>query len=278
MSTHVLHATHPDMIIGMSTEKLREHYLMTGMFEADAIGLRYCHNERLVIGGAVPATKPLSLVPWVETGPGPFLERRELGIINIGGPGSVLTDGVLHPLGPRDGLYVGRGTLDVRFDSDSADNPARFYLVSAPAHATYPTVRIPVDGTNPMPMGGTETCNQRVIYKYIDPSVCQSAQLLMGLTSLASGSIWNTCPCHLHGRRSEIYFYFDQKDDARVFHFMGQPQETRHLVIANEEAVVSPPWSIHMGAGTSNYSFIWAMAGENQDYKDMDIQPTPFLR
>jgi 4-deoxy-L-threo-5-hexosulose-uronate ketol-isomerase len=277
MTTRVLHATHPRLVNALDAQGLRDLYLAPEVFVKGELCLTYSHVERLVIGGAVPIESPIEL-DSPQLVKGEFLARRELGVINVGGAGSVAVDGEQYDLAAREGLYVPMGAKRVEFRSSSPNAAAKFYLVSAPAHQRFSATRISLDRRMPMKMGSPGTSNERTIYQYIHPEICRSSQLLMGLTALEPGSVWNTMPPHLHDRRSEVYFYFDLAPDARVFHFMGEPAETRHVVIANEQAVVSPPWSIHMGCGTTHYTFIWAMAGENQDYKDMDAVPLPTLR
>jgi 4-deoxy-L-threo-5-hexosulose-uronate ketol-isomerase len=278
MKFETRHASHQSVIQTADTAKLREMFHVSGFFVADDISLTFSHIERMIVGGVMPVTKAVGLDEVPALNKGPFLARRELGIINVGGSGKVHVDGQAWALAAREGLYVPQGTNALSFTSDSKDTPAKFYLASTPAHARYETVKIDLAKANPMPVGSPATANERTIYQYINPDICKSAQLLMGLTSLKEGSVWNTMPCHLHERRSETYFYFDLKPDARVVHIMGEPHETRHIFVANEEAVIAPPWSIHTGCGTSNYSFIWAMGGENQEYKDVAWVPMNVLK
>jgi 4-deoxy-L-threo-5-hexosulose-uronate ketol-isomerase len=272
------HASHPSFVGGANSAQLRDQFHISGIFIPDDVSLTFSHVERLICGGVMPVTKSIELNEVPALSKGPFLARRELGVINVGGNGKIAVDGKEWALGSREGLYIPQGTNTLVFSSDSKDAPAKFYLASTPAHARYETVKIDVAKANPMPVGAPATANARTIYQYINPDICKSAQLLMGLTSLKEGSVWNTMPCHLHERRAETYFYFDLKADARVVHIMGEPSETRHIFVANEEAVISPPWGIHTGCGTSNYSFIWAMGGENQEYKDVAWVPMDVLR
>ena len=256
----------------MDTQGLREHFLVEDVMQEGKITMTYTHYDRFITGGAVPAGKPLSLDTNDALKADYFLERRELGIILISGEGSVEVDGESYPLKEKECLYVGRGVKNVSFLNAGA-GPARFYFTSAPAHAAWPVRKMSFDEAEPQSLGSKEKANERTIYKFIHPDGIQSCQLVMGFTELKAGSIWNTMPPHLHDRRMEVYFYFNLPEEDRVWHFMGEKDETRHLVIANHQAVISPPWSIHSGAGTSNYSFVWAMAGENQSFADMDPVP-----
>lgn len=270
MKLDIRYAEHPDDVQMYDTDDLRDHFLFDEVFVADEISLCYTHSDRVVFGGAHPVKKTLALTGGKDFGSEVFLDRRELGVICIAGEGSVTAGDEKFSMKKGDGLYVGKGVKDVSFTSSNTANPAKFYLVSAPAHTTYPTVFIPIEKANPRKLGSPETANVRTIYQYVHPAVCQSCQLVMGMTVLEPGSVWNTMPCHTHERRMEVYFYFDMKPDALVFHMHGQPDETRHIVMRNEQSVISPSWSIHSGVGTASYTFIWGMAGENQTFDDMD--------
>jgi 4-deoxy-L-threo-5-hexosulose-uronate ketol-isomerase len=263
----------PREVKGMNTQQLRENFLVQNLMQANQIQLVYSHFDRVIVGGAMPVSNPVLLPDEAELRADYFLERRELGIINVGGAGSVEADGVVYELSKLDALYLGKGTRSVSFSSASADQPAQYFLLSAPAHHTYPNRRMQKDEAAPVHLGEKATSNERTIYKYIHQEGIQSCQLVMGLTVLKEGSVWNSVPPHTHTRRMEVYFYFDLPEAHRVFHLMGEPQETRHIVMANQEAVISPPWSVHCGPGTTNYGFIWAMAGENYTFTDMDPVP-----
>ena len=278
MNIETRQVSHPAAVRTFTTDELRRHFLIESLFATDDIVFTYSHIDRLVVGGAVPVSKPLPLTASKPIGSPNFLDRRELGVFNLGGEGIVRTDGIAHQLMPRDALYVAMGSREVVFEAAERSNPPKFYLVSTPAHARYETMSIGLNRARRLDLGDAANGNVRTIYQMIHPDVCRSCQLVLGMTQLKEGSMWNTMPAHVHDRRSEVYIYFDMKPDTRVFHFMGEPQETRHLVIANEQAVLSPGWSIHSGCGTSNYSFVWAMAGDNQDFTDMDMVAVDQLR
>lgn len=273
-----LYAHHPDDVKNYTTDKLREQFLMEKVFVPDSIQLTYSHVDRIIYGGAMPVEKTLTMEAGKELAAEYFLERREMGVINVGGDGKVTLDGKEYEINSRDGLYIGKGTKDIVFESKDGQNPAKFYINSCPAHHSYPTVKVGIDNAIARPMGADESMNKRTIYQFIHPDVLESCQLSMGMTMLEKGSGWNTMPCHTHERRMEVYFYFDMEEDTRVFHMMGQPQETRHILMSNEQAVLSPSWSIHAGAGTNNYTFIWGMCGENIDFDDMQFVDMKDLR
>ncbi|MCP2241046.1 5-dehydro-4-deoxy-D-glucuronate isomerase [Thermoanaerobacterium thermosaccharolyticum] len=274
----VRYASHYEDVKHYDTTELRKHFLIENLFTPGKLYMVYSHVDRIIVAGAVPTDKPLYLEASKELGSNYFLERREMGIINIGGTGIVNLDGEIYELNNSDGLYVGMGIKEVSFESLDANNPAKFYINSATAHKSYPTVKIGLSEANKVKAGTDEECNKRTINQYVHPAVCQSCQLVMGMTILEPGSIWNTMPCHTHDRRMEVYLYFNMDEDNVVFHFMGTPNETRHIVVKNEQAVISPSWSIHSGVGTKNYTFIWGMVGENQTFTDMDEIPTKDLR
>jgi 4-deoxy-L-threo-5-hexosulose-uronate ketol-isomerase len=270
MKLDMRYASHPDDAKRYDTEELRNRFLVEKIFIPGELTLAYTHVDRVIFGGACPTGSRLELTGGKELGTERFLDRRELGVINIGAPGRAIIDGASTELAKGDGLYVGMGAKSVGFESVDPANPAKLYLVSAPAHQSYPTVKIEQAKANPRKLGAPESCNVRTIYQYVHPAVCKSCQLVMGMTVLEPGSIWNTWPCHTHERRMEVYLYFGMDEKSRVFHMHGRPDETRHIVMANEDAVISPSWSIHSGVGTGSYTFIWAMAGENQNFDDMD--------
>ncbi|HVU98224.1 MAG TPA: 5-dehydro-4-deoxy-D-glucuronate isomerase [Puia sp.] len=268
----------PKEVRGMTTDELRDAFLTNRLMQPDSVQLVYTHYDRVILGGACPVHQRIILETHPELRADFFLQRRELGIINVGGKGRVHADDIPYELNKLDCLYAGKGVKKIVFESEHADEPALFFLLSAPAHAVHPVQFLPKEKALPVTTGSAETSNARTIYKYIHAEGIRSCQLVMGLTILKPGSVWNTMPAHTHLRRMEAYFYFDVPEGQRVFHFMGQPQETRHLVVADCQGIVSPPWSIHSGCGTSNYSFIWGMAGENYTYTDMDLVNIPDIR
>jgi len=262
----------------MDTEQLRKNFLVQNLMQDDTLQLVYSHYDRVIVGGVKPVTKAVQLPNHPELRADYFLERRELGIINVGSKGVVMADGKKYELDKLDCLYLGKGTKKVSFASASKKEAASFYLLSAQAHHKYANRKMTKEKASPVSLGDASTSNKRTIYKYIHMDGIKSCQLVMGLTVLENGSVWNSVPPHTHTRRMEVYFYFDVPDQHRVFHFMGQPQETRHIVMNNHEAVISAPWSMHFGCGTSNYGFIWGMAGENQVFTDMDPAPVAELK
>ena len=258
----------------MTTEELRQEFLITDMFKADDVSAVYSHVDRIVTMGAMPVKEKVGLEKnidsWKNFGVTYVLERRELGTINIGGPGRVFADGTEYPMKHWDGLYLPMGTKDVKFASDDPENPAKFFICTTPAHTPKPATHVPYEKAIHKHLGSQATSNERTINQYLHPDVLDTCQLSMGLTHLEDGSVWNTMPMHTHERRMEVYFYFDIPTDNVVFHFMGEPNQTRHIVMHNDEAVINPSWSVHAGCGTSNYTFIWAMCGENRAYDDQD--------
>ncbi|MDO4338287.1 MAG: 5-dehydro-4-deoxy-D-glucuronate isomerase [Eubacteriales bacterium] len=282
-------AASPRDVKHYTTERLREEFLIAPVFCKDEIKLVYSHIDRIITGSAMPVKKSLVLTAGQELRAEYFLQRRELGVINIGGPGRILIDGKTWNVGSRDGMYIGLGAKEIIFESEDSGKPAKFYLNSAPAHMAYPTKLIKPEGEpgegvvivhpeNKVELGSLEKSNHRTICKYILPGQVESCQLEMGMTHLEPGSVWNTMPCHTHDRRMEVYLYFDIPEDGFVMHYMGEPTETRHIIVRNEEAVISPSWSIHSGCGSQAYTFIWGMVGENQDFDDMDSVDNKDLR
>jgi len=262
----------------MDTNGMRKNFLVETLFQPGTLMMVYSHFDRIIAGSAVPQATPLSLDAADSLRAEFFLQRRELGLINLGGPGTVEADGASYPVQKYECLYLGRGTRSVTMSSDNAAQPAQFYFNSCPAHASYPAVLMTLAKATPVQLGSDSECNRRTIYKYIHPQGIASCQLVMGVTILEDGSVWNTMPAHTHERRMEVYLYFDLPENQQVFHLMGPPEETRHLVIRDRQAVISPSWSIHSGVGTRNYSFVWGMCGENQDFGDMDAVASGRMR
>lgn len=271
------YASSPQAVKKYDTKQLRDEFLIDNLMEEGKINLTYSHYDRYIAGSAVPVT-PLTLETIDPLKSSYFLERREMGIINVGEKGTVLVDGTAYELGHKDALYIGSGNKEVIFKSDDAKNPAKFYINSAPAHTNHPTKKVGLEEANKLELGSMETANHRTVNQMIIGGIVTTCQLQMGMTELKPGSVWNTMPAHVHDRRMEVYFYLDIPENQAVCHFMGEPQETRHIWMNNHQAVISPPWSIHSGSGTSNYTFIWGMAGENLDYGDMDVCKITELR
>lgn len=272
------YSTHPEDAKHYTTEDIRDQYLIESVFVEDDIRLAYSHNDRIIAGGIMPVQKKISLPVSKDLGVDYFLERREMGVINVGGPGKIEVDGTSYDVAHKEAVYIAKESKEVRFSSQEKKKPAKFYVNSAPAHKRMKTMKIGLEDANQVHLGSNETLNKRTIYQLIHPAVCESCQLVMGVTMLEKNNVWNTMPPHTHERRMEVYFYFDMDEDTRVFHFMGEPKETRHVVMQNEQAIISPSWSMHSGVGTSNYTFIWGMCGENITFDDMDHIPMDVLR
>lgn len=266
----IRYSTHPEHAKTFTTDEMRKHYLIAELFVPGEIKLVYSMDDRTIIGGITPISEMISLEGYDQIKAAYFLERREVGIFNVGGAGKVTVDGEIYELENKDCLYVGLGKKELLFSSEATENPAKYYLFSAPAHKEYPTQKVAFKDIEGDRLGSLENANDRVIRRMIHNEGIQSCQVVMGMTQLNTGSVWNSMPTHTHDRRMEVYLYIDLDENARMFHMMGEPTETRHIVMKNEQAVISPPWSIHCGTATSNYTFIWAMAGENKTYNDMD--------
>ena len=276
METRIL--SDPIRTARMDSAELRESFLLDRLFAPGEVRLVYTFLDRMIVGSVVPTGQQLKLTGGKELATDDFAQRREVGVINLGPPGSVIVDGHDYALSDRDGLYIGRGAKEIAFESQSSENAAQFYVISLPAHASYPTTHVTPEMAETVELGSAEQANRRTIHKYVYPGGPRSCQLVMGVTTLAEGSVWNTMPAHTHPRRVEAYLYFDLAPEAAVFHFLGRPQQTRHVVVRNQQAVLSPSWSIHSGCGTSDYSFVWAMGGENQLFDDMDMVEVDELR
>jgi len=274
----IRYAIHPDQMKQLDTTGMRKHFLIDNLFEEDKTTMVYSHVDRIIVGGVCPVASELKLEVTKELGVEFFLQRREMGVINVGSKGTVSVDGKEHILENKECLYVGMGPKNVSFKSSDKGNPAKFYFNSTPAHSPYPLVKISTKNAQHLNLGKPDQSNVRTINQFIHPKVLNSCQLVMGMTALEPNSMWNTMPCHTHDRRMEVYFYFDLPGDALVFHLIGEPKETRHIVVRNEQAVISPSWSLHSGVGTSHYTFIWGMAGENQTFTDMDEIPMSELK
>ncbi len=273
----IRYAVHPEQMKTLGTQKIREQFLVENLFARDRLNMVYSHIDRIIVGGISPVKGAVDLKVTKELGVDFFLQRREMGVINIGAAGVVSIDGKRYKLGNRECLYIGMGAKKVSFASADRSGPAKFYFNSAPAHAAYPIVKLSLKDAQRLDLGDPVKANVRTIYQFIHPKVLRSCQLVMGMTILAPGSNWNTMPCHTHDRRMEVYLYFDMPDDTVVFHLIGEPRETRHVVVRNEEAVIAPSWSIHSGVGSGSYTFIWGMVGENQTFTDMDDVPMSVL-